>query len=63
MPLEKDLIEQAFRQGNIMIGPMPGADEQCRMVISNCIKKGDNMTLVISKAERNPSSISVEPYI
>ena len=63
VPPEKDLLEQAVQQGNIMIGPAPGAEGQYRMVISNYIKKGDNMTLVIDKAEKSLASISVASYL
>jgi hypothetical protein len=63
VPPEKDLLEQAFQQGNIMIGPASRAEEQYRMVISNYIKKGDNMTLVIDKAQKSLASISIASYI
>jgi hypothetical protein len=63
VPPEKDLLEQAFKQGNIMIGPAPGAEGQYRMVISNYIKKGDNMTLVIDKAQKSLASISIASYM
>jgi hypothetical protein len=33
------------------------------MVISNYIKKGDNMTLVIDKAEKSLASISIASYM
>jgi hypothetical protein len=63
VPLEKDLLEQAFQQGKIMIGLAPKAEGQYRMVISNYIKKGDNMTLVIDKAQKSVASISIASYI
>jgi hypothetical protein len=63
VPPEKDLLEQAFQRGNIMIGPAPGAEGQYRMVISNYIKKGDNMTLVIDKAQKSLASISIASYM
>jgi hypothetical protein len=33
------------------------------MVISNYIKKGDNLTLVIDKAEKSLASISIASYL
>jgi hypothetical protein len=57
------LLEQAFQQGKIMIGLTPKAEEQYRMMISNYIKKGDNMTLVIDKAQKNLASISIASYM
>jgi hypothetical protein len=63
VPPEKDLLEQAFQQGKITIGPAPGAQGQYRMVISNYIKKGDNMTLVIDQAQKSLASISIASYM
>ena len=63
VPPEMDLLEQAFQRGNIMIGPAPGDAGQYRMVISNYVKKGDNMTLVIDKAQKILASISVASYL
>src|SRR6516164_8658282 len=50
VPPEKDLIEHARQQGNIMTGPA-GAPGEFRLVISNYLKQGDNMTLVVDKAQ------------
>jgi hypothetical protein len=63
VPPEKDLLERAFQQGNIMIGPAPRAEGRYRMVISNYIKKGDNMTLVIDEAQKSLASISISSYM
>jgi hypothetical protein len=63
VPPEQDTLERAFQQGNIMIGPAPAAAGQYRMVISNYIKKGDNMTLVIDRAQKSLASISITSYM
>jgi hypothetical protein len=63
VPPEKDLLEQAFQRGNIIIGPAPGAEGQYRMVISNYIKKGDKMTFVIDNAQKSLASISIASYM
>jgi len=47
VPPERDLLGQAYDKGNTMLGPQPGAPGQYRLVISNYLKQGDNMTLVM----------------
>ena len=44
VPPERDMLEQAYQKGNIMVGPEPGAGGQYRLLISNYIKQGDKMT-------------------
>jgi hypothetical protein len=51
VPPEKDLLSRAYQQGNITIGPDVGAPGQYRLVISNYVKNGDNMTLVIARGQ------------
>lgn len=63
VPPEKELIEQARQNGNIMIGPAAGAPGQYRLVLSNYVKQGDNMTLVIDKAKKNLVSLSIATYL
>jgi hypothetical protein len=62
IPPQKNLIEQAYQQGNITGGPEAAPPGQYRMVISNYIKKGDNMTLVIAKG-RGLVSIAIASYL
>ena len=63
VPPEKDLIEQARQKGNIMMGPAAGAPGQYRLVLSNYVKQGDNMTLVIDKAQKDLVSLSIATYL
>jgi hypothetical protein len=63
VPPQKELLEQAYQQGNIMIGPAAGAPDEYRLVISNYIKQGDNMTLVMNKAQKDLVSLSVATYL
>jgi hypothetical protein len=63
VPPEKDLIEQARQNGNIMIGPAAGAPGEYRLVISNYIKQGDSMTLVIDKTQKDLLSLSIATYL
>ena len=46
-----------------MIGPAPGDPEQYRLVISNYIKRGDNMTLVVDTAQKDLVSLSIATYL
>jgi len=59
VPPDKDLLEQARQQGNIMMGPQAAGPGQYRLVISNYVKKGDNMTLVIDKTQKDLVSLSI----
>jgi len=47
------MLQQAYQAGNIMFGPQPNAPGQYRAVISNYIKQGDNMTLVMDKTQKD----------
>jgi hypothetical protein len=63
VPPERDLLGQAYDKGNIMLGPQPGMPGQYRLVISNYIKQGDNMTLVIDKTQKELVSLSIGTYM
>jgi hypothetical protein len=63
VPPDRDMLQRAFQQGNITLGPQQGSPGQYRLVISNYLKAGDNMTLVIDKAQKNLSSISIASYL
>src|SRR5215469_9783086 len=62
-PPERDLLEQAYQKGKIMVGPEPGASGQYRLLISNYIKQGDKMTLVVDKTQKELSSLSIATYL
>ena len=63
VPPEKELIEQARQKGNIMIGTAAGAPGEYRLVLSNYIKQGDSMTLVIDKTQKELLSLSIATYL
>jgi hypothetical protein len=63
LPPERDALARAYEQGNVMVGPQPNTPGQYRLVISNYIKQGDNMTLVIDKTQREISSVSISTYL
>ncbi|HTS67448.1 MAG TPA: hypothetical protein VMO17_00585 [Terriglobia bacterium] len=62
IPPDKELIEQARQQGNIMAGPV-GAPGVYQLVISNYLKQGDKMTLVINKGQKDLESLSIATFL
>jgi len=62
VPPEQQLIEQARQQGNIMAGPT-GAPGEFRLVLSNYIKQGDSMTVVVNKTQLALVSLSIATYL
>ena len=62
VPPERDMLERAYQQGNVMIGPV-GVPGEYRLVISNYVKPGDNMTLVMNKAQKALTSLSISTYL
>jgi hypothetical protein len=61
VPPEKDLIQQAQQKGNIALTPSGGG--QVSLSISNYIKPGDKMTLVLDSASKNLVSVSINSYL
>jgi hypothetical protein len=62
LPPDKDLIQQAAGAGNIALGPT-GAPGVIQLVISNYIKQGDKMTLVVNKGAGGLQSVSIATYL
>ena len=63
VPPEKDKIEQAYQAGNVMMGPAAGAPGEYRLVFTNYVKQGDNMTIVMDKAQKNIVSLNIATYL
>ena len=63
IPLQKDMLQQAYQQGNIMMEPQAGTPEEFRVVISNYVKKGDTMTLVMEEAQKDLVSVTIATYM
>lgn len=63
VPPDKDKIEQAKEKGGITLGPQAGAEGQYRLVITNYIKQGDNMTLVFDKTRKGLVSLTIASYL
>jgi len=63
VPPDREMLQQAYQQGNIMMEPQAGPSGKFRLVISNYIKKGDNMTLVIDKVQKDLMNVSIATYM
>jgi hypothetical protein len=63
VPPDKDLLDHARAQGDIMVGSQPGSEGQYRLLISNYVKKGDSMTIVFDKAQKRIVSLSIASYL
>jgi len=63
VPPDKDMLQQSYQQGNIMIGPVGGQPNEVRFVVSNYIKQGDNITIVLDKATLSLVSVSISTYL
>jgi hypothetical protein len=62
VPPDKDLLEQAYQRGNVMIGPA-GVPNEVRLVITNYVKPQDSMTLLFDKQQKQLMSMSISSYL
>jgi hypothetical protein len=63
VPPSPELLQQAYAQGNITLGPTAGAPNQVQLVIHNYLKQGDSMTLVFDKAQKALVSLQIASYM
>lgn len=61
LPPDKNAIEQARQKGNISVSPQTSG--QYKLVITNYVKQGDNMSLVIDAANKTIASLSIASYL
>jgi hypothetical protein len=61
-PPQEVLLDQAYRQGNVMFGPA-GVPNEVRIVITNYIKPQDSVTLVYDKQQKRLLSMSIASYL
>jgi hypothetical protein len=62
VPPDKEAIQQAYAQGNIMMGPA-GAPTEIKLVFHNFVKPQDSMTLVFDKAQKQLLSLQIASYM
>lgn len=63
IPPQKGMLQAAYQQGKVTIGPMPGMPGEYRVIVANYVKPGDNMTLVMNRAQKALVSLSVSSYL
>jgi hypothetical protein len=63
VPPDGDLLQQAYAQGNIMLGPVAGAPSQIQLVIKNYLKPGDSMTIVFDRAQKAILGLQISTYM
>jgi hypothetical protein len=63
VPPSGDLLQQAYAQGNITLGPTAGAPNEVQLVIHNYLKPQDSMTLVFDKEQKALLSVQISSYM
>jgi len=62
-PPSGELLQQAYAQGNISLGPAAGAPNEVQLVIHNYLKPKDSMTLVFDRAQKALVRIQIASYM
>jgi hypothetical protein len=63
VPPAGDLLQKAYTQGNVTLGPAGGAPNPVQLVIHNYLKPQDSMTLVFDKTQKALISIQIASYM
>jgi hypothetical protein len=63
VPPDKDMLQQAFQQGNITMGSVPENPNAVKLVIKNYLKQGDSMTLTFNKAQKELLQVQIASYM
>jgi hypothetical protein len=63
VPPDKDMLQQAYQQGNIMMGPVAENPNAVKLVIKNYLKQGDSMTLLFDKAQKALLQVQIASYM
>lgn len=63
VPPSGELIQQAYAQGNITLGPTAGTPNEVQLVIHNYLKPQDSMTLVFDKAQKALVRVQIASYM
>jgi len=63
VPPDKEMIQQAYAQGNISIVPGGGLPTEIKLVFHNYVKPQDSMTLVFDKAQKQLLSLQIASYM
>jgi hypothetical protein len=63
IPPDKDLLQQAFQQGNITLGTVPDVPNELKLVIHNYVKPNDSMTLIFDKLQKELLQVQIASYM
>jgi hypothetical protein len=63
VPPDKDLLQKAYAQGNITLGPPAGAPNEIQLVIHDYLKPQDSMTLVFDKTQKALLQVKIASYM
>jgi hypothetical protein len=63
VPPDKDMLQQAYQQGNITMGSVPENPNDVKLVIKNYLKQGDSMTLIFDKAQKELLQVQIASYM
>jgi hypothetical protein len=63
VPPDRDLLENAYKQGNISIGPSAVAPNELQLVVKNYLKPQDSLTIVFDKAQKAILRIQIASYM
>ena len=63
VPPDRDLLQQAYAQGNITLGTVAGDPNQLQLVIHNYLKPQDSMTIVFDKTQREILRLQIASYM
>jgi hypothetical protein len=63
VPPDKEMIQQAYAQGNISIIPGGGLPSEIKLVFHNYVKPQDSMTLIFDKAQKQLLSLQIASYM
>jgi hypothetical protein len=63
VPPDGEILQRAFAQGNIMLGPVAGSANAVQLVIHNYLKPQDSMTLVFDRTQKALLSLQIASYM
>jgi hypothetical protein len=63
VPPSPDLLQQAYAQGNITLGPTGGAPNEVQLVVHNYLKPQDSMTLVFDQQQKALVRVQIASYM
>jgi hypothetical protein len=63
VPPSGDLLQQAYAQGNITLGPTASAPNEVQLVVHNYLKSQDSMTLVFDREQKALLSVTIASYM